>query len=355
MTQVNLIIFGIGNVGATLINQLIAFKAEVKQQQQIDLRIPVMANSKFAFFNSDDLNNTWTSAFDEFSVPYNISKIVDFVKNKYQNVIVVDATASKCFVENYEAFIKSGFHIAAANKVANTLDYDFYKTLRETLKTKKKQFYYETNVGAGLPIIETVKTLQVSGDKISKIRGVFSGSLSYIFNRFSEENVSFSDIVKDASKHGYTEPDVRDDLSGKDVARKLLILAREIGFQFNLEDVEVDSLVPSQLNGNTTLSEFNSRITELDKSFQTQKEQQTSDVLRYVGELDTETLKLKVSLVSEPKSTPLGQLKNADNLFEIYSNGYQNQPLVIQGAGAGKEVTARGLFSDILKMAKVLQ
>ena len=338
MTTVNLIIFGIGNVGGTLINQIIESKNALNKFQDLDLNIPVIANSRYVFFNTDNIGNQWQSDFENFSVPYKISEVINYVNENFENAIIIDATASEDFVQNYPAFIEIGFHIAAANKVANTLDYSFYSHIRSKLRENKRQFQYETNVGAGLPVIDTVKSLQVSGDKITKIRGVFSGSLSYIF--------------KQASENGFTEPDVRDDLSGKDVARKLLILAREIGFELNLEDVEVKSLIPPQLNGNTSNIEFNNRIKELDKTFQDEKYKQSSDVLRYVGELDTKTSKLTVSLTSESKASPIGQLKHTDNLIEIYSQSYQEQPLVIQGAGAGKEVTARGLFSDIIKIAK---
>lgn len=352
MTTVNLIIFGIGNVGGTLINQIIESKNALKKFQDLDLNIPVIANSQYVFFNTDNIGNQWQSDFENFSVPYKISEVINYVNENFENTIIIDATASEDFVQNYPAFIENGFHIAAANKVANTLDYSFYSDLRSKLRENNRQFQYETNVGAGLPVIDTVKSLQLSGDKISKIRGVFSGSLSYIFNRFSEEDLPFSDIVKQALENGYTEPDVRDDLSGKDVARKLLILARELGFELNLEDVEVKSLIPPQLNGNTSSVQFNDRIKELDKTYQNEKYKQSSDVLRYVGELDSKTSKLTVSLTSESKASPLGQLKHTDNLIEIYSKSYQEQPLVIQGAGAGKEVTARGLFSDIIKIAK---
>ena len=206
-----------------------------------------------------------------------------------------------------------------------------------------------------LPVIETVKNLVQSGEKIKKIRGVFSGSLSYIFNRFSEEDIQFSEILNFAAENGYTEPDAREDLSGADVARKLLILGREIGLTQNIESVDVQSLVPKQLNGKTTITEFNNRVKELNPLFQDKKNNtKKNEVLRYVGELDVDAKTLDVKLVSESKSSVLGQLKGADTLFEIYTDAYNNTPLIIQGAGAGKEVTARGLLSDIVKLSSQL-
>lgn len=265
---------------------------------------------------------------------------------------MVDATANEEIVQKYIDFVQNDFHIVAANKVANTLDFQFYQQLRRILKKNKKSFHYETNVGAGLPIIETVKNLAQSGESVKKIRGVFSGSLSYIFNRFSEEDILFSEVLEVASKIGYTEPDARDDLSGKDVARKLLILARELGLSLNLSDVDVEPLVPSNLNGITTLSEFNKRISELNQPFEELKRAQENDVLRYVGELDFESKKLHVKLISSSKNSPLGQLQGADNIFEIFTEGYGKTPIVIQGAGAGSGVTARGVFTDILRLIK---
>lgn len=355
MTQVNLIIFGIGNVGSTLINQLIDFKPNLRLNYNLDLSIPFVCNSKKAL-QSKNLSTNWQSTFNKESKSYSISSIQEIVSQyRLENVIIVDATASEEFVKKYPFFIDKGFHIVAANKVANTLDYEFYKTLRQKLTRLKSNFLYETNVGAGLPVIETIRNLNQSGEKVKKIRGVFSGSLSYIFNRFSNENIEFSKILKDASQEGFTEPDARDDLSGKDVARKLLILGRELGLQNNLSDVKVQSLVPKALNGKTTLKQFNSRITELNSVFyKTKSEQGRDKVLRYVGELDVENQSFNVKLVLESRQTPLGQLKGSDTIFEIYTESYNERPLVIQGAGAGKEVTARGLFSDIVKIAKIL-
>jgi homoserine dehydrogenase len=352
----NVVIFGIGNVGSTLINQIDSAKLQLKIQQNLNIRIPVVTNSKLAFYNEFGLENSWQCDFDNFSVPYKIEDVITYVqKNNFQNLVAIDATASKDFVQNYIPLIQNGFHIVSANKVANTLSFDFYEELRRTLKKYNKSFLYETNVGAGLPIIETVRRLHDSGEQIQKIRGVFSGSLSYIFNSFSSENVSFSDILKQANHLGLTEPDAREDLSGNDVARKLLILARELNLKTEFQDVLVESLVPKKLNGKTTMQQFNSRSKELDVPFQKLKQKLTENqVLRYVGELDVAKNTLEVKLISEERNSAIGQLKGTDSVFEIYSESYEEFPLVIQGAGAGKSVTARGLFSDIMKLSSSL-
>ncbi|WP_250434940.1 homoserine dehydrogenase family protein [Hanstruepera flava] len=352
---INLVVFGIGNVGSTLIQQIQAAKKQL-DQQQVAIRIPVVANSELAFYNEDGLTPTWDCDFQKFSVPYKLDEIINFVNShQFQNLIAIDATASTDFVKNYVPLVENGFHIVSANKVANTLHYDFYKTLRNTLKKHNKSFLYETNVGAGLPIIETIKNLYGSGEKITKIRGVFSGSLSYIFNEFSEKAKPFSKVLKEASNLGLTEPDAREDLSGNDVARKLLILARELNLKAEFNQVSVESLVPKKLNGKTTLHQFKTRVKELDDPFQNRiSTLSNDDVLRYVGELDVVNQTLEVKLVSEKKQSAIGQLRGADSIFEIFTESYGENPLVIQGAGAGKAVTARGLLSDVIKLSNQL-
>ncbi|WP_138432976.1 homoserine dehydrogenase family protein [Winogradskyella algicola] len=356
MTTIHLAIFGIGNVGSTLINQIQQQKRKIYKHQDLDIQIPVIANSALAFFANDTLGE-WEVDFEKVSEPYNIKDIINHFKALgVEHAIAIDATASAGFVENYTSLIENGFHIIAANKIANTLDYNFYKDLRKVLNQNNKKFLYETNVCAGLPIVETVRNLHQSGEEIRKIKGVFSGSLSYIFNTFSQQTKPFHEVLDNAVKLGLTEPDPRDDLSGKDVARKLLILARELDLKVELSSISITSLVPKKLNGSTTLSEFKERAFELDDSIKTSTVKQNKDtVLRYIGELDVLKNTLEVKLVSVPKASTLGQLKGTDNLIEIYTESYNEQPLVIQGAGAGKAVTARGVLSDILKLCAHLQ
>jgi homoserine dehydrogenase len=349
---VNLAIFGIGKVGSVFINQINELRAQLFESKKLYLRVPVITNSKIAFFDKEGTSGSWETDFEHCAVPYDVTDIINYFKqHQFENCIAIDATASQSFVENYQTLIANGFHIVSANKVANTLSLDFYKNLRATLESYDKQFLYETNVGAGLPVIETIANLKRSGDAISKIRGVFSGSLSYIFNDFSKTNTSFSKVLHKASQQGLTEPDVREDLSGNDVARKLLILSRELGLESELKDVRIESLVPKKLNGKTTLNQFHSRINELNTVFEQRKQRlKAHQVLRYVGELDVRKRTLAVKLITTSEASPLGQLKGADTFFEIYSQAYDKQPLIIQGAGAGKEVTARGLVSDVLKI-----
>ncbi len=351
--RIHIVLFGIGNVGSTLISQLLAAANQLETNQNIQLKIPILANSKKAFFGNVVEGNNWEENFNTHAVPYSLQDILNHVQeNNYENLIAIDATSSNSLSEQYINLVEHGFHIVSANKVANTLSIEFYEQLRHTLKKKNRTFLYETNVGAGLPVIETIKNLYECGERIEKIRGVFSGSLSYIFNTFSSQEVAFSNILQEATTLGLTEPDAREDLSGNDVARKLLILARELSLRKELKDVLVESLVPKKLNGKTTLTEFRARSKELDVPFQNLKNRSQKDtVLRYVGELDVATEKLQVRLVEEAKSSAIGQLQGADAVFEIYTQSYGDLPIVIRGAGAGKEVTARGVLSDIIKIS----
>ena len=275
-----------------------------------------------------------------------------------ENLIAIDNTASETFVGQYAKLIDAGFDLVSSNKIANTLGFDFYGEIRKSLRKNQKQYLYETNVGAGLPLIDTIKLLHLSGENITRIKGVFSGSLSYIFNTFSEQEVSFSKVVLEAMEKGFTEPDPREDLSGNDVGRKLLILARELDLSNEFDDISIENLIPKELE-EIEKKEFLPQVSLLDEKFKVVKtNQKPNHVLRYIGELhgDLQQEKgiLEVKLVSVPKTSALGQVKGSDSIIEIYTESYGDHPLVIQGAGAGAAVTARGVFGDILRIAEKL-
>ena len=356
--RINLVIFGKGTVGGTLINQVIAAHDNILQRKNISLRIVAIANSQKILTAAKGIGKGWEEAFEREAVPYNFDTLQAFVdKNHLENLIAVDVTASKTFVDNYIPLIKSGYDLVSANKIANTISFSFYQELRKTLKQYQKTYLYETNVGAGLPLIDTIRLLHHSGENITRIKGIFSGTLSYLFNTFSAEDKPFSEVLQHAINSGYTEPDPREDLCGNDVGRKLLILARELDLGNEFTDVKIQNLIPEHLREGS-VEDFLQRLDEFNSPYQQIKEAQEPDhVLRYVGDLhgdlaSTNTVQLDVSLVSVPRNSALGQVKGADSIFEIYTESYGDNPIVIQGAGAGASVTARGVFGDILRLAE---
>jgi homoserine O-acetyltransferase len=353
--KVNIAIFGHGNVGGTLIDQILASTKNIEERKGIQLNVFAVANSKKVLLNKKGITENWKVNLNEKGIPYTLDTIFDFAKAHHlENLIAVDNTANKPFVNEYQAIIANGFDLVSSNKIANTLSFDFYQELRMQLTKSQKQYLYETNVGAGLPLIDTIKLLHLSGENITQIKGVFSGSLSYIFNTFSEVDRPFSEILKEAMKKGFTEPDAREDLSGNDVGRKLLILARELDLSNEFSDIEIQNLIPTNLQ-DVAVDEFKNQLSSLDAIFEKlKKDQKPNHVLRYVGDLSGDLQKekgdLEVKLVSVPKESALGQVKGSDSIIEIYTESYGENPLVIQGAGAGAAVTARGVFGDILRI-----
>ena len=355
--KINIAIFGKGLVGGTLINQIIANTKSIVERKKIQLNIFAIAGSKKVLLSSDGAVENWKTILkNNQEETHIVDSVIDFAKKYHlENLIAVDNTASGEFIENYIPLIENGFDLVSSNKIANTVSHQFYKNLRKTLEINNKSYLYETNVGAGLPLIDTIKLLHESGENITRIRGVFSGSLSYLFNKFSSDEVPFSNVLQEAIDSGFTEPDPREDLCGNDVARKLLILARELDLENEFEDISIENLIPAKFR-DISSAEFLSNLDKLNTEFNDKKDAQEKDhVLRYIGDLHGDLSKTKgeldVKLVSVPTSSPLGSLKGSDAIFEIYTESYGAQPIVIQGAGAGAEVTARGVFGDILRLA----
>ena len=354
---VHLAIIGHGNVGKTLIEQVLESSEEIRNRKKLDLKIVAVADSKKIALNKAGFTKNWNDEVRTAERPSNIEELINFSQqNQLENMIVVDNTASKDFVKNYSVLAENGFDLVSSNKIFNTLPISEYRNFRHVLNKKNKKYLYETNVGAGLPLIDTIKLFHLSGENITRIKGVFSGSLSYIFNNFSVRSDKFSTILKEAMEKGFTEPDPREDLSGNDVARKLLILARELDLINEFEDIDVQNLVPESLQ-DVEKTEFISRLNELDEVFEKlKKDQAENHVLRFVGDLhgdlQQEKGELDVKLISVPASSALGQLKGSDSIFEIYTESYGENPIVIMGAGAGAKVTARGVFGDILRLSE---
>ncbi|KAH1086439.1 hypothetical protein GYH30_018112 [Glycine max] len=271
------------------------------------------------------------------------------------NTVLVDCTADSIIASNYEDWLRKGIHVITPNKKANSGPLYEYLRLRALQRQSYTHYFYEATVGAGLPIISTLRGLLETGDRILEIEGIFSGTLSYIFNNFKDGR-AFSEVVAEARDEGYTEPDPRDNLSGIDVARKVIILARESGLKLELSDIPVENLVPEPLRGSSSAEEFMQQLPKFDEELtEILKDAESSgEVLRYLGVVDVSNEKGVVELRRYKKDHPFAQLSGSDNIIAFTTRRYRNQPLIVRGPGAGAQVTAGGKFNDILRLASYL-
>jgi aspartokinase/homoserine dehydrogenase 1 len=281
----------------------------------------------------------------------------DFLKEmqniELPNKVFVDCTASKDVAEAYAEILSSDISIVTPNKIANSSSFEYYQKLREIAHARNRRFLYETNVGAGLPVINTLTDLQVSGDKVRKIEAILSGTLSYIFNNFTGKT-RFSTVVAEAREKGYTEPDPRNDLNGMDVGRKILILARELGFPMEMKDVHVESLLTSRLENASSIPDFLTKLESEDGAFEMKKKQaeKAGGRLRYIATFEKGKASVGLRVVDEKH--PFYLLSGSDNIIAFTTDRYKDTPLVIKGPGAGAGVTAAGVFADILRTAPTL-
>ncbi|XP_020698686.1 bifunctional aspartokinase/homoserine dehydrogenase 1, chloroplastic [Dendrobium catenatum] len=348
-------VIGPGLIGSTLLDQLRDQAAVLKESFNIDLRVMGISGSKNMMLSYSGIDLTkWREHQKEKA---DLEKFVRHVHENhfFPNTVLVDCTADSDIANHYCDWLRKGIHVITPNKKANSGPLDRYRKLRKLQRKSYTHYFYEATVGAGLPIIRTLQGLLETGDKILQIEGIFSGTLSYIFNNFKGTR-TFSDVVSEAKKAGYTEPDPRDDLSGSDVARKVIILARESNLKLELSDIPVQSLVPEQLRACSSAEEFLQKLPNFDDDFS--KEQNDAEakgeVLRYVGVVDVVNNKGVVELRRYKKEHPFAQLCGSDNIIAFTTQRYKDQPLIIRGPGAGAEVTAGGVFSDILRLASYL-
>lgn len=358
--RIYLAVLGHGKVGGEFIDQVLKAHDSLLERNHIDLRIFAIANSRCCILSSQGIGSDWRSRIAS-ATPVGAEQEIHSLITLYaqdhdlDRLIVVDNTSSEEVARAYQHYISLGYDVVSSNKKANTLPWREYMALRRCLAQYDRSYRYETNVGAGLPLIDNIKLLHLSGERIRHIRGVFSGSLSYIFNQLDHQPTSaLKEIVSQAIQLGYAEPDVRDDLSGEDVARKLLILARELDIPWQLEDVEVENIVPTALRGcpyETFAKHFDLLVEAIEHK---RSKLPQGHILRYVAQVswddETEQASLGAGLIAVPKSSTLGSLSAADCCFEIYTESYGDRPITVQGAGAGVKVTARGVFGDVLRL-----
>jgi aspartokinase/homoserine dehydrogenase 1 len=352
--RLSLVVIGVGNIGSTLLRQLRAQRTHLLARG-FDVTVVGLANSKKFVLNPRGIDLArWRprlAASRRRMIPYSLAQ--EIAKLELTDVALVDCTAAESVVAAYPDFVRANLHIITPNKRANVLPWRNYAALMKLLRARQKYFLDEANVGAGLPVMSTIRDLIASGDVIQKVEGIFSGTLSYLFNNF-DGRMPFSALVKRAWENGLTEPDPRDDLSGQDVARKLLILARQSGSQLEIDDVDVQSLVPRNLARGQLAPKFFGSLRRLDRKMaeRLSRAQSSGAVLRYVGTLKGG--RARAGIREFPHDHPIAATKGSDNIIAFTTKRYSRTPLVIQGPGAGADVTAMGVFSDILKLLNYL-
>lgn len=346
---IDMFLLGCGGVGHALVEQVKRQK-EFLAERQIEIRVCGIANSRQMLLNQEGLDlDNWEAELESSNLEFSINHVSDLVTNSHIiNPVIVDCTSNGDLANQYVDFLGRGFHVVAANKKANTMSMDYYQQLRLTALKTRRRFLYDTNVGAGLPVIENLQNLLSAGDELVRFNGILSGSMSYIFGKL-DEGVSFSDATRQARDNGFTEPDPREDLSGLDIARKLLIIAREAGMTLELEDVEVEAALPSDFDASGSNDEFMTKLPQADAYFADLQATAAKEgkVLRYIGQI--EDGKCKVSIAAVAESDPLNKVKDGENALAFYSRYYQPIPMVLRGYGAGGEVTAAGVFADVLR------
>ena len=329
----------------------------LQDEFQVELRTVAITGGRKMLLSDGTIDlDTWEEDYAN-SGAANMGEFTQHVlDSEAPNRIIVDCSASDEVASHYKEWLSKGLHVVTPNKKANSGPLAFYKELRSIQRNSYTHYFYEATVGAGLPIVSTARCLLDAGDKIKRIEGIFSGTLSYIFNTL-EPGVAFSDIVAQAKEAGYTEPDPRDDLSGMDVARKVTILARECGLELELSDVPIQSLVPEPLRDVESVEEFMKELPKYDGDILKQQEAAAAagEVLCFVGVVDVEAGTGSVELRRYPADHPFAQLKGSDNIISFTSRYYTDAgPLVVRGPGAGAEVTAGGVFGDILRVCAYL-
>ena len=350
-SHMDVILLGCGNVGTALLRQFQSLDDKLSAGHKA-LHVRAIANSQQLLVGHDTVDlGSWQQDLEKHGVEWRIDDIIAIRKQLgLLNPTIIDCTSDAGLADQYTKFLSNGFNVVAANKKANTKSIAYYREMRATAARHFRKFMYETNVGAGLPIIDTLQSLIRSGDELKSFGGILSGSLSFIFGML-EDGVAFSQAVDKAMKLGFTEPDPRDDLSGMDVARKLLIIAREVGLELELGDVEVEPVIADGFAAGADSSAIIGQLQRLDQDFAARiaAAKASDSVLRYVGRIQNGRCSVSIDVV--PKSDPLGSIRDGENALVLHSRYYQPIPLVLRGYGAGAEVTAAGVFGDLLRTA----
>ena len=350
--ELNLFIIGVGNVGSKLLEQIQQQQQYLKDNLLLRIRVIAISNSRTMVLGKDALDlNQWSTALEN-GKPTDINAFFEHAKGlNLRNSIFVDNTANADIAYEYERYLNNNIGVVTCNKIACADTLENYMSLKRSSRKYGSPFLFETNVGAGLPIIDTLNNLIASGDQVVKIQAVLSGSLNFVFNNFKEGTL-FKDVVVQAQKEGYTEPDPKIDLSGIDVARKILILARESGLKIELKDIENVPFLPKEcLDTPDNETFFESLIDYKDHFDKLLNDARSKNArLKYVAQLENGIA--KVGLQEIPEGHDFYNLEGSDNIILFFTNRYTEQPLIVKGAGAGAEVTASGIFADIIRIGK---
>ena len=351
--QLNLFVMGVGNVGEKFMDQIHQQKKFLKENLKINLRVIGISNSRKMLFDEEGIAlKDWQSLLENGETANKEAFISKVKELNLRNSIFVDITANESIANIYDQFLKENVAVVTCNKIACSSAYVNYSNLKQLSRKYNAPFLFETNVGAGLPIIDTLKHLIASGDKVNRINAVLSGSLNFIFNNFSE-TYNFHDVVKEAGVQGFTEPDPKIDLSGVDVARKILILIRESGYAMEMEDIVNNSFLPAECMNTTNNEDFFKSLTANAAHFENllAEAKQKDSRLKFVASF--ENGKASVGLQFIPSDSPFYNLEGKDNIVQFYTDRYVDQPLLIKGAGAGAAVTASGIFADVIRIGNV--
>jgi aspartokinase/homoserine dehydrogenase 1 len=348
-------LIGPGSVGRAFLAQLASQSERLRTEAHLDLRLRgVMGSHRMLFGEPSVALEGWNAQLEKAGTAADLGAFLEHVRVDYlPHTVLVDCTASEQVAAHYPQWLAAGIHIVTPNKKANSGTLEFYRRLQQARRSGASHYLYEATVGAGLPVVHTLRDLRQTGDEVTSVEGIFSGTLAYLFNVYDGHR-NFSEIVREARQRGYTEPDPRDDLSGTDVARKLIILGREMGLELELTDVKVESLVPAELRSGS-IEEYMTRLPQYDSMMRGRLDaaRARGKVLRYIGRL-TAAGEASVGLTELPEDHAFGNIALTDNVVRFATRRYCDNPLIVQGPGAGPEVTAGGVFADLLRLASYL-